>query len=78
MSRRRGLPDEQQPLSGTSEFVGLENYRTMQADFGMQSAVRFTIIFVLGSTALQLIPGLLIALLLNAQLRGRAFPRSIT
>lgn len=64
-------------LSGTSQFIGLENYRAMRTDFGVLSAIRFTIVFVLGSTALQLVLGLLIALLLNARFRGRAFMRSI-
>ena len=64
-------------LSGTNEFIGLENYRALANDFGLHSAIRFTIVFVLGSTLLQLVVGLLIALLLNARFRGRGFARSI-
>jgi multiple sugar transport system permease protein len=64
-------------LSGTSEFIGLENYRAMPSDFGIVSAMRFTIIFVVGSTALQLIVGLLIALLLNARFRGQGLMRAV-
>jgi multiple sugar transport system permease protein len=64
-------------LSGTDAFIGLDNYRAIAGDFGMQSAVRFTIIFVLGSTVLQLVVGLLVALLLNARIRGQNFLRSI-
>lgn len=64
-------------LSGTNQFIGLENYRMMRTDFGIISAIRFTIIFVLGSTALQLVIGLAIALLLNARFRGRGFMRAI-
>jgi multiple sugar transport system permease protein len=64
-------------LSGTAEFVGLENFRAMRTDFGIVSAVRFTIAFVVGSTLLQLVVGLLVALLLNARFRGRGFVRSI-
>lgn len=64
-------------LSGTAQFIGWDNFQAMRTDFGVLSAIRFTIIFVLGSTALQLVFGLLIALLLNAKFRGRAFPRSI-
>ncbi len=64
-------------LSGTSEFIGLDNYRALANDFGIRSAVRFTIIFVLGSTLLQLVVGLLVALLLNARFRGQKFARSI-
>jgi multiple sugar transport system permease protein len=64
-------------LSGTSQYIGLENFRAMRTDFGILSAIRYTIIFVLGSTFLQLVLGLLVALLLNAKFRGRAFARSI-
>jgi multiple sugar transport system permease protein len=64
-------------LSGTDQFIGLENFRAMRTDFGILSAIRFTIAFVLGSTLLQIIVGLLIALLLNARFRGRGFARSI-
>jgi multiple sugar transport system permease protein len=64
-------------LSGTVEFIGFDNYRAIVDDFGVRSAVQFTIVFVLGSTALQLVIGLLVALLLNARFRGRTFARAI-
>jgi multiple sugar transport system permease protein len=64
-------------LSGTSEFIGIGNYRALANDAGLQSAIRFTIVFVLGSTLLQLVLGLLVALLLNAKFRGRGVARSI-
>ena len=64
-------------LSGTDQFIGFANFTAMRTDFGILSAIRFTIIFVLGSTFLQLIVGLLVALLLNAKFRGRGFARSI-
>ncbi len=64
-------------LSGTSEFIGLDNYRTLTNDFGIRSAIRFTIMFVVGSTILQLLVGLLVALLLNAKFHGQKFARSI-
>ena len=64
-------------LSGTDQFIGLANFTAMRTDFGVLSAIRFTIMFVLGSTLLQLVVGLLVALLLNARFRGRGFARSI-
>jgi multiple sugar transport system permease protein len=64
-------------LSGTSQLIGLENYRALASDVALIGAIRFTLIFVLGSTLLQLVVGLLVALLLNARFRGRAFARSI-
>jgi multiple sugar transport system permease protein len=64
-------------LDGTNEYIGLDNFRDMRSDFGVRSAIEFTIIFVLASTALQLVIGLLVALLLNAKFRGRGIARSI-
>src|SRR5215212_6401896 len=60
-------------LSGTSELIGLENYRALANDVALRGAVRFTLVFVLGSTLLQLLIGLMVALLLNAKFRGRGF-----
>lgn len=64
-------------IDGTNDFVGLENYRVLFDHFNFQSALSFTIIFVLVSTVLELILGLLIALMLNASFRGRNFARTI-
>lgn len=64
-------------LSGTSELIGLANYHAVVNDPGINSALRFTIVFVLASTLLQLVLGLLVALMLNAAFRGRLFARSI-
>jgi multiple sugar transport system permease protein len=64
-------------LSGTSEVIGFDNYRTLANDVALHGAVRFTLVFVLGSTLLQLVIGLMIALLLNEKFRGRGFARSI-
>jgi len=64
-------------LRGTNEFVGLQNYGVMVNDYGVRSAFTFTILYVVSSAVLQLIIGMLIALLLNASFRGRAFARTI-
>lgn len=64
-------------LKGTNEFVGLQNYADMGKDFGVQGALSFTIIYVLASTILELIVGMLIALLLNAEFKGQGFARTI-
>lgn len=64
-------------IDQTSDFVGLENYRLMPSDPAVQSALWFTIIKTIIATALQLILGLLIALMLNAARRGRNFGRAI-
>ena len=64
-------------IDQTSDFVGLENYQLMPKDPAVQSALWFTIIKTIIATALQLILGLLIALMLNEARRGRNFGRAI-
>jgi multiple sugar transport system permease protein len=64
-------------LKGTNDFVGLQNYGEMVNDYAVRSAFTFTILYVTTSAVLQLIIGMLIALLLNASFRGRAFARTI-
>ena len=63
---------------GTVErYVGLQNFRDLPDDFGFQGAIEFTILFVALSTVLQLIFGMMIAQLLNANFRGRAIARAV-
>jgi multiple sugar transport system permease protein len=64
-------------LKGTNEFVGIQNYLDMTGNYGVRGALSFTTLYVLSSTILQLIVGMLIALLLNAEFRGRTFARTI-
>jgi multiple sugar transport system permease protein len=64
-------------LYGTDTYVGLENYRQLPTDFGFRSSIDFTILFVVVSTALQLILGLMIAQLLNAEFKGRSLARAV-
>ena len=64
-------------IDGTNDFIGLKNYGVMFENYNFQKAFSFTIIFVLVSTVLELILGLLIALMLNASFRGRHFARTI-
>jgi multiple sugar transport system permease protein len=64
-------------IDGTNDFVGLENYRVLFDHYNFKSALSFTIMFVVASTILELVLGLLIALLLNAKFRGKTFARTI-
>jgi multiple sugar transport system permease protein len=64
-------------IKNTNAFVGLKNYRAMTADPGVQGALTFTTQLVIASTVLDLVVGMLIALLLNARFRGRGFARTI-
>lgn len=65
------------PAFPPSEFVGLENFQRLGQDIAVRSSVSFTIMFVLVSTILQLVLGLLIATLLNSQFRLRGFARTM-
>jgi multiple sugar transport system permease protein len=64
-------------LKGTNDFIGLDNYLAMRSNIGVQSASGFTIVFILATTILDLVIGMLIALLLNANFRGLSFARTI-
>lgn len=64
-------------LYGTDVYVGLDNFRYLQDDFGVRGAIDFTIVFVVASTILQLVLGMAIAQLLNANFRGRALARAV-
>jgi multiple sugar transport system permease protein len=64
-------------LKGTNDFVGLDNYLAMASNIGVRSATGFTIVFILATTLLDLMIGMLIALLLNAKFRGLTFARTI-
>jgi multiple sugar transport system permease protein len=64
-------------IKNTNAFVGMKNYRTMLVDPGVKGALSFTILMVVASTVLELAIGMLIALMLNANFRGRGFARTI-
>ena len=59
------------------EFIGFDNFIRMRNDLAVTSSLSFTIVFVLISTILQLIFGVLVALLLNAAFRGRSITRAV-
>ena len=58
-------------------YIGLKNFVRITHDVGVKSSISFTIIFVLVSTFLELALGLIVALLLNNEFRGRAFVRAV-
>lgn len=64
-------------LEDTHSFVGLENYHQLLQDSEFWSAFSFTLIFIFISTLLEVIFGLMIAMLLNAKFKGRFLTRSI-
>ena len=64
-------------IDQTDDYVGLDNFRRLPQDPAMRSAFGFTIVYVLIVSVLQIVVGLLVALLLNARFRGRGFGRAI-
>ncbi|HSV86690.1 MAG TPA: sugar ABC transporter permease [Levilinea sp.] len=64
-------------LANTNEFIGLGNYPVIFDTVSIQRSISFTVALVVSSTALGLIAGMLVALLLNEQFRGTRFARTI-
>ena len=64
-------------IRNTNSFIGLQNYQTVMDDFQVRSAVHFTILLIVFSTVGDLIVGMLIALLLDSNIRGRGFALTI-
>jgi multiple sugar transport system permease protein len=64
-------------LKGTNDFVGLKNYLAMPTNIGVHGAASFTLVFIIATTILDLMFGMMIALLLNSAFHGRAFARTI-
>jgi ABC-type sugar transport system permease subunit len=64
-------------MPGDYPFVGLDNYTRVFADSAFYSVLGHTVYFTVVSTALELVLGIAVALLLNAPLRARWLWRSI-
>ena len=48
-------------LKNTKDFIGLQNFPTVATDPGVRTALSFTVILVVGATALELVVGMLVA-----------------
>jgi len=59
------------------QFVGLDNYRRMLADGEFWNSALVTVIYAAGVSVLSVVSGLVIALLLDAPLRGLSIYRGI-
>jgi len=64
-------------FKGIIEFVGFQNYVTVFKDPKVIASVKFTVIFVLSSMALHIVLGIILALILNMNFKGRKFLRTI-
>ncbi|KON90359.1 ABC transporter permease [Sporosarcina globispora] len=63
---------------GIPTFVGLENYLNLLQDTRFWRDLWQTLVYALGSIFLQIIIGIVIALILNQQFKGRDFIRGVT
>lgn len=61
--------------AGGLRFIGLANWARLFSDTNFHTVLRNTLVFVLGSVALQYVLGLGLAILLNQNIRGRRFFR---
>ncbi len=58
-------------------FIGLDNYTYILNDARFWSSVRITVLFALLAVSLEIVFGLLIALMLNREFRGRTIVRML-
>ncbi|MBH9972064.1 sugar ABC transporter permease [Bifidobacterium sp. W8109] len=63
--------------SDAQSFVGLANYKQMLTDANFKQIVINTFIYGIGSTAIQQVLGLALALMLNKRIKGRTLWRAI-
>jgi ABC-type sugar transport system permease subunit len=59
------------------EFVGIANYRTIIFDSSFWRAVQVTLTFALSSTAVELLLGVVLAIMLNQEFVGRGVVRAL-
>jgi multiple sugar transport system permease protein len=64
-------------LNPQKPYVGLSNYRQLRSDAYFRQALKNTAYFTVGTMPLSIAFGLLIALLLNRRIRGRAVFRTL-
>jgi ABC-type sugar transport system permease subunit len=60
-----------------NEFVGVENYHGVISNFAFWRAVQVTLTFGVSSTLLELILGVILALMLNQEFLGRGIVRAL-
>jgi multiple sugar transport system permease protein len=64
-------------LREAPEFIGFDNYFRMLYDQRLISSLKFTLFFTITSVPIEIILGLLVALILNTNFPGRQIVRSI-
>jgi ABC-type sugar transport system permease subunit len=58
-------------------FVGIANYQRIILDFSFWRAVQITLVFGLSSTAIELVLGVILAIMLNQEFAGRGIVRAL-
>ena len=64
-------------FGGSDRFIGLDNYYRFFSDHNAINAVEITFLFVIGSVAVQIIVGLLLALMANRPSSTRGLVRTL-
>ncbi len=64
-------------IGGGGGFVGLDNFSTALGSSDFWSSLGITVLFTVLTVAIEMVFGLLVALLLNLKLRGRGFVRGL-
>ncbi len=64
-------------LVGPDVFIGLQNYTRIFRDYYVGNAAEITAVLVLTTVLLQVAIGLLLALIMNAEIAGRRFLRTL-
>ena len=58
-------------------FIGLDNYRTFFSEPALVKSLQHTLIYAVVTSATKVVLGMLLAVLLTSQIRGRTFLRSV-
>lgn len=64
-------------LVGPDVFIGLKNYTRIFGDYYVGNSAKLTTFMVLTTVALQVVIGLLLALIMNAEIVGRRYLRAL-
>lgn len=64
-------------LKRTKDYIGLENYLHLFNDVTIREITGFTLLFIISSVCLQLLLGMIVAHLLNANFKGKKLVRTI-
>lgn len=76
IDKASGLFEELRDSAITPNFVGLNNYKYFAKDQSFWSALGFTFIFTMISVTIELVLGILVAVIMNKSFRGRGIVRA--